>query len=253
LLTRLWGGDLPDIATGDVFATAQPTLWGVHGGSGSAVHIAYASTVTNNTFEWLYHESASFATAPPPIFFCLLSGSSFVDWNLASNNLMKSCLASADYGLAAVWCFNAVAPNGWWRFERLAMGHPLACMLADTFKAYESGVSCRSTYILGDPTLRMQIVAPPANLARCAPSNQVTLTWQASVDPVLGYWMYRSPSPDVPFTNRVSATLIGGTSFTDPSPPSGLHIYYLVRAAKLETSGSGSFTNLSQGAMTYVE
>jgi hypothetical protein len=81
----------------------------------------------------------------------------------------------------------------------------------------------------------------------------VSLTWQASAESVLGYWMYRSPSLDVPFTNRVSPTLISGTFFTDPSPPGGLHVFYLVRAAKLETTGSGSFTNLSQGALTYVE
>jgi hypothetical protein len=30
-------------------------------------------------------------------------------------------------------------------------------------------------------------------------------------------------------------------------------VFYIVRAAKLEATGSGSFTYLSQGAMTYVE
>ena len=64
--------------------------------------------------------------------------------------------------------------------------------------------------LMGDPTLRMYQVAPPASVS--VSGNIVT--WVPSTDTVAGYHVYRATSPDGPFT-RVTSSLTTGTSFTD--------------------------------------
>jgi hypothetical protein len=50
---------------------------------------------------------------------------------------------------------------------------------------------------------------------------------------------------DGPWT-KLSASVISGDTYTDNNAPSGAKTYQ-VRAAYLTSTGSGSFTNLSQG------
>ena len=48
--------------------------------------------------------------------------------------------------------------------------------------------------LMGDPTLRMHVVAPPSALvAATNSSGGVDLSWNASPDTVLGYHVYRAP------------------------------------------------------------
>jgi hypothetical protein len=102
---------------------------------------------------------------------------------------------------------------------------------------------------LGDPTLRLQIVAPPPSLSVITNGlGQPVLNWTISPQPVLGYWAYRASGSLGPFTNRITSTVVTGFTFvdTDPAALSGSWTY-LVRALALEPTGSGTFTNLSQG------
>src|SRR5262249_38539132 len=99
--------------------------------------------------------------------------------------------------------------------------------------------------LMGDPTLRMHVVAPPANLISTTNGAAVNLTWTFSSDPVLGYYVYSSPSLNGPFT-RLTTTPVAATNYADATSPAGST--YMVRAVKLETSASGSYYNLSQGA-----
>jgi hypothetical protein len=98
--------------------------------------------------------------------------------------------------------------------------------------------------LMGDPTLRMHVVAPPSGLAAERRGPNLDLHWVASQDAVLGYHVYRAASPTGPFVRLTTAPL-SSTSFTDPRPD--LAVSYMVRGLKLETSGSGSYYNLSEG------
>jgi hypothetical protein len=90
----------------------------------------------------------------------------------------------------------------------------------------------------------MHIVAPPTILVAVANgSGGVDLSWTASPDTVLGYHVYRAPTAAGPFT-RLTTDLVTGTSYTDPVVTTNV---YMVRAVKLEVSGSGSYYNASQG------
>jgi hypothetical protein len=60
-----------------------------------------------------------------------------------------------------------------------------------------------------------------------------------------GYGVWYANSYDGPF-QRATHDTIPGTSFTMPMLPAG-HYVFMVRATTLQTTGSGSFYNLSQG------
>jgi hypothetical protein len=97
---------------------------------------------------------------------------------------------------------------------------------------------------MGDPTLRLHPVAPPlASVVAQNASGGAELSWQASSDAVAGYHVYRGPTVAGPFT-RLNTELITSTNYSD-SPATAAT--YMVRAVKLEVSGSGSYWNASQG------
>ena len=118
--------------------------------------------------------------------------------------------------------------------------------------------------IMGDPALRLHVLAPPVGPATggllsvtvSGSGITATIAWNSSSDiPTTsgpwGYYVYRATSPDGPFNAPISG-LVSGTSFIDNSYRyiTGTK-YYAVRAAKLTTSGSGSYWNLSQSTFSY--
>ena len=60
---------------------------------------------------------------------------------------------------------------------------------------------------------------------------------------MLGYHVYRAPTAAGPFV-RLNSGLVNTTNYTDPVIA---RCAYMVRAVKLEVSGSGSYYNASQG------
>jgi hypothetical protein len=102
---------------------------------------------------------------------------------------------------------------------------------------------------MGDPTLRMYVVPPPGSTTAFRQGSIVSLAWQPSTDSVLGYNIYRSSSMEGPF-KKLNEAPINDTTFADTQ--AGQADIYMVRALKLEVSGSGSYYNLSQGSFVRV-
>src|SRR5258708_18613242 len=92
--------------------------------------------------------------------------------------------------------------------------------------------------LMGGPTLRRHPVAPPSNLTVSSTGSGVNLNWSASADNVLGYHLYRAPSPNGPFT-RLNNSFIAGTSFSDPNGSAGNT--YMLRAVKMEETPSCTY------------
>jgi len=106
--------------------------------------------------------------------------------------------------------------------------------------------------LMGDPALRLDVVAPPTGLAVVQSGSQANLSWTASSDPqVLGYNVYRASSYRGPFA-RLNASLLSANSYTDTSSFSPTD-WYMVRAVKLQSAATGSYYNASQGAMAQVQ
>ncbi len=175
--------------------------------------------------------------------FTMLFGSYFGDWD-AESNFLRGPLASKTYGLAAVW---AGRPH--WFVHPMALGETIGASAKRSQN--NNSIYSRQNYgsrgvhiaLMGDPTLRMHMVAPPSNVTL----SGSTVSWSPSSDSAAqSYYVYRATSAAGPFT-RVTATPVTSTSFNDSSAPAGTYTY-MVRALKVERSGSGTYTNASQGA-----
>ena len=76
------------------------------------------------------------------------------------------------------------------------------------------------------------------------------LNWGASADPVLGYHVYRATSPAGPFS-RLTSTWVAGNTYLDNGVTQNTYTY-MVRSVTLQTNPSGSYYNLSEGALATV-
>jgi hypothetical protein len=215
-------------------ATSGSYLWSYASGGGSYYYSMGVGT------------SDDFALQDVRVVFTMFMGSYFGDWNNESNFIRASLgsgnvLASSYSGFPHSLYF----PSG--------LGEPIGygMMLSQNngpgglYPPWNQGTWQVHVSLQGDPTLRLFPVKPAANLAATTEPGTARLSWAASPDSgILGYNIYRAPSAQGPF-QKVNASPISGTIFSD-TPGTGTH-HYMVRAVKLEQSGSGTFLNPSPG------
>jgi hypothetical protein len=189
------------------------------------------------------------ATSDPRIVFAMLFGSYFGDWD-SPNNLLRAALATPNYTLTSAW-----VTRPYWHFHHMGLGETIGFSTRLTQNndgtLYSANGFQNFVHIalMGDPTLRMHVVGPPSNLVAASDAGGVKLTWNPSSDTVLGYHVYRSTNAAGPFT-RLNGSLITDTNYVDAEVGTNV---YMVRAVKLEVSGSGSYYNASQGIFRSFE
>ena len=183
--------------------------------------------------------------------FVMLFGSWFGNWDDA-DDIMRAVLVTPTMGLA---CCMAGRPH--WFFHHMGLGEPIgysARLSMNNSNLYqnESNRFTRAVYIalMGDPTLRLDPVAPPAGLSASFGAGSAVLNWSASPDAVSGYHVYRAGAAGGPFS-RLTASLVTATNFAETNPSPGAS-YYMVRAVKLQTNSSGVYFNPSQGVFAAV-
>ena len=225
--------------------------------STNVVELDYRSTMSADSYMWSYGCGAGSHTSCNGIgnttdlsgdslqsVFTILFGSYFGDWD-RSNNFLSAALAQGQT-LTNCW---AGRPH--WAFHHMALGSNIGYSTRvsqnNSGNMYFGNYGMRFVHValLGDPTLRMHIVAPPANLVASANGNHVDLSWTASTDSVMGYYIYRKDSANG-FT-RVSPQPVNATTFIDSCVIGPADYTYMLRAVKLEQSASGTYYNLSQG------
>ena len=227
--------------------------------------------LTNNTYLWTYACGGGFDTGisslglhgqysdvwttdivnqDPKAVFYMLEGSHFGNWDVA-DNVERSVLATPTMGLAVC----SIVGHPHWFVHHMGLGETIGYgtrLTMNNGALYQvwSNTFPRAIYIalLGDPTLRMEPIAPVSNLSANAGGAGVALNWSASPDNVSGYHVYRAATPGGPFT-RLTDALVTGTKFTDPGSTGGT---YMVRAVALQTNPSGSYFNPSQGVFATV-
>ena len=234
-----WGNFAPMFGAGQTFTSAswigtlatQSYLWGYGCGSGTFTACGGVASSTD------------FAANDPRVVFTMFFGSYFGDWD-AQNNFLRAAVATPNYTLTSVW---AGRPN--WQFHHMALGETVGFstrLSQNNSATYRANSYARYVHValMGDPTLRLHPVAPPTSLVAAAHSTGgVDLSWRPSPDAIMGYHVYRAATVAGPFT-RLNGALLGTTNYTDPASGS---CSYMVRAVKLEVSGSGSYWNASQG------
>ena len=216
-------------------------------GAGGGTNTSVSGLGTRGTFADVW--SADFVEKHARGQFYLLFGSWFVDWN-QPDNLMRAALAAPDFGLTALWTGR---PHVF--LHHMAVGEPIGHgvrLSQNNSSLYASQVNRQTRGIhlalLGDPTLRLQVVAPPSGLRAGTGGGSPALTWTTSPDATAGYHVYRATDEAGPFT-RVTTSPVTGTAFTDYAAPAGTYTYQ-VRAVRRESSGGGTYFNTSQGVFT---
>jgi hypothetical protein len=221
---------------------------------------AFMSTLSTQDYLWAYGTgggsyttcngiggSDDFANYDFHAVFTMFLGSYFGDWDNESA-FLRAPLGSTSYTLTAAW---AGRPH--WFFHHMGLGETIGYSTRltqnNSKNLYKNQVnySAGGTHValMGDPTLRMHPVIPPSNL-QAAVGTSVALTWAASSDSsIQGYYVYRASSPKGPFTRISGTTPIPTLAYTDLSTTGGQT--YMVRAVKLERSGSGTYYNPSEG------
>jgi hypothetical protein len=227
----LFGSDATVAADWLTTLATQNFLWGFGCGDGT-----YTSCGGVASTELL-------VGSDPRVAFSFLFGSYFGDWD-TPNNLMRTSLATPGYTLTCAW---AGRPH--WAIHHMALGETIGFstrVTQNNSTLYAANGSARFVHLslLGDPTLRLHPVAPPTNLVyRTDGSGGLTLSWRPSPEPVLGYALYRAPTAAGPYA-RINSQLTTDTNYTIAPIVAGI---YMVRAATLTSSASGSYYNLSQG------
>ena len=179
-------------------------------------------------------------------------GSYFGDWD-NEDNYLRAVLGSGN-GLVHLW---SAIPN--WYVYPMAMGEPAGtCMRVSVNNTQQDhapqnagwqGQSMGRVHmaLMGDPTLRQSQVKPPTDLV-VGPSGWMTqFSWSPSPDDVDGYLVHRVDTVSGGFV-RVTPQVVTDTFFVSNE------LYapgtrYLVRAVKPATGNTGSYTDLSLGAL----
>jgi len=222
-------------------------LWAYGCGGGDFTTISQLGTHGLYNDMWSVDVVAQDAQVP----FVMLYGSHFGEWD-TTDNMMRSFLVTPTLGLVS---FMSGRPH--WFCHHIGFGEPVGyaarlSMNNSTLYRTQTNAFTRGVHIglMGDPALRMDPVAPPSGLTGTRGPSAVNLSWSASPDSVLGYYVYRSSSAKGPFT-RLTSSLVTGNSFADTASLSGASTY-MVRAVKLQTTPSGTYYNPSQGIFTTV-
>ena len=230
------------------FATNNAWLWSYGCGGGQDTIISELGTHDTYNEVW----STDIVGQGARVVFSMFMGSHFGDWT-HTDNIMRAALAAPSLGLTA--CIVGL-PH--WFFHHMAMGEPIGyaarlTMNNTTLYQNQSNALPRAVFInlLGDPTLRMEPVAPPSGLGAAQAGNAASLTWQPSTDAVMGYHVYRAADPAGPFIRLTSIPLMG-TSYQDDSPFSLQTRTYMVRALALQVNPSGSYLNGSEGVFVQL-
>lgn len=211
----------------------------------------FTTGLTNDSFLWAYgcgpgsyNAAAEIATTEQLAVsqlnatFTMLFGSYFGDWD-NSNNFMRSILAQGKT-LSCSW---SGRPH--WSLHPMAMGKSLGyCtkLTQNNLDTYDYGYGANFVHValIGDPSLKNDVVAPISNLSLALNENNCTLNWSASPDNIVGYNVFRKLMPDGRFV-RLNIDPITQTTYIDSCLLNVGTYKYMVRAQGLIASAAGSY------------
>lgn len=231
-----------DIVEADYFSTMSSAgyLWSYGCGSGSHISAAGIGTTEN------------FSNSNLNTIFTMLFGSQFGDWD-NRNNFLRAPLAS---GLTLTNCWAGSPP---WTFHQMSMGAPIGTCVRATQDSrtnggiyLDNGPQLVHVALMGDPSLRMHPVIAPLSAFAQEQENEIKINWEpAGGTDILGYNIYRATEQFGEY-NLLNDSPVAATTYTD-FPPATATYHYLIRTVKLESSASGTYLNMSPGAMASSE
>ncbi|MDX2172391.1 MAG: T9SS type A sorting domain-containing protein [Bacteroidota bacterium] len=228
----------------------------------NVVQTDYFTTMTGNSYQWSYGcgggsftsaggigSTTNFASSNLQGVFTMMFGSYFGDWDI-TNNFLRAPLCQGQT-LTNAW---AGRPN--WMFHHMAMGENIGYCAqltqnnVSTYYAspYGGGITnAVHIALMGDPSLRNDIVSPVSNVVATKVGNNCAISWSASTETTLvGYNIYMKNDTNKTYT-KINTVPVAGTTYTDLCLQYPGVYKYMVRALKLETTPSGTYYNMSEG------
>ncbi len=231
------------------YVNGQSYLWTYSSGGGSQAYVG--STLTFNGANNVATTETLAGGVQMNGVFNMSFGSYFGDWD-NKNNFLRAPLAS---GQALTNCWAAIPA---WYFHHMGMGQNIGYSVQRTMNnaslytpltdGWQGSIGRVHLALMGDPSLRMQMVAPPTNLSVTNVSGTASFTWNASAEASAGYYLYSIDAATGVATRLVSSA-ITATSYQSGTIPYVQGRQYMVRAVKLRVNQSGSFYDLSLGAL----
>lgn len=245
--------------SGEAFASSGYKNFGPLVGPANVTAADYFTTMANNTsYLWSYGcgggsftscsgvgNTTNFTTSDLGGVFTMLFGSYFGDWDIA-NNFLRAPL-----------CQGRTLTNAWsgrphLQFHHMALGENIGYSIRvsqnNTGTYYYSyaqnfiGIS-----LMGDPTLRNDVVTPVSNVVATRVGQNCNISWSASTQTnVLGYNIYMKNDTNKTYV-KINPSLITGTTYTDNCLVYPGVYKYMVRALVLENGPSGKYYNMSEG------
>lgn len=248
--------------SGEAFASSAYKNFGPLVGAINVTAADYFTSMTGNSYQWSYGcgggtyvsaggigTTSNFASSNLQGVFTMLFGSYFGDWD-AQDNFLKAPLAQGRM-LTSVW---SGRPH--YQFYHMAQGENIGYDLLLTqnnpnalYYASPTGITGRWVHnaLMGDPTLRNDIVAPVANVVATKSGNNCNISWAATTETnIIGYNVYVK-NDSLPYYTKLNTAPITGTTYTDNCLLIKGIYSYMVRALKLEVNASGSYYNMSEG------
>jgi hypothetical protein len=243
--------------SGEAFAASGYKNMGPIVGPANVTAADYFTSMATDSYLWSYGcgggwyqgssgvgTTADFANSSPQGVFTMLFGSYFGDWD-SPDNFLRAPLASGTL-LTSAW---SGRPH--WQFHHMALGENIGYstrIAQSNSSTYFGSYGSRMVHIalMGDPTLRNDIVAPVSNVVASSTGTDCIITWTPSPDQVLGYNIYMKNDTMTNFL-RVNQDPVTTTSYTDTCLLYPGVYTYMVRALVLQQSQSGTYYNLSQG------
>ncbi len=242
---------------GEAFASTGWKNMGPLVGSENVEANDYFLTTADSSYQWVYGcgpgwfqgagdvgSTTDFANSNLKGIFSMLFGSYFGDWD-SQDNFLRAPLAQ---GLTLT---NAWSGRPHWMFHHMGLGENIGYstrISQNNSNLYFASNGARFVHIalMGDPTLRNDVVAPVSDVTVTKDDFNHLVTWSPSVDSVIGYNIYVKSQLDASYVLLNSEPVKVNSFLHNCVDGDGL-LKYMVRAVVLQESPSGTYYNLSQG------
>ncbi|TXH22798.1 MAG: hypothetical protein E6Q99_08740, partial [Elusimicrobia bacterium] len=231
------------------FVNGQSYLWTYSSGGGLQAYVG--STLTFNGANNIATTEQYASGVQMNGVFNMSFGSYFGDWDNV-NNFLRAPLAS---GQALTNCWAAIPA---WYFHHMGMGLNIgystwrtmnnASLYLPLTDGWQSSIGRAHLGLMGDPSLRLHMTAPPSNFTVTNVGGSAAFAWTASTESVQGYHLYAIDPANGALT-RLTTSPLTGTTYQPGTIPFVAGRKYMVRAVRLRVSQSGSYFDQSLGAI----
>ncbi len=236
--TTMFGGENVSVQNYDVVLETDKYLFSYACGGGSYTSCSGVGTTSNL---WVAKDVQTV--------FTMTFGSYFGDWD-SQNNFLRSALGSGDI-LTNAWAGRPV-----WQFYHMSIGKHIGYSARVTQNAngsyYMQSNSAKSAHIalMGDPTLRLHAMKPATELTTFFNGVDIELNWNISPNASHGYFLYRR---EIGEEWELLLEHVATDAYVDYCVKSNTTYEYMVKAIKLENTGSGSYYNTSLGITSTIQ